>query len=188
MPHLEVESKQLMWRHLRTVLQTRLSAIALLIPKWTQGKALVQYNGWNNLIVTCIQSHRKKRKKCYSLRISSVGYLLGTAATEQIPGSTPCSPHICLFSFYLVHLSLCCNQLTMIQCLKALSSLQIHTCLLIPLLKDESLFFFTENLGQCRPPLVVKTTWVCFYRLPHKVYPAKGPKCVLYILKSYDRS
>lgn len=60
MLHLEFESKQLMWRHLRTVLQTRLSAIALLIPKWTQGKALVQYNGWNNLIVTCIQSHRKK--------------------------------------------------------------------------------------------------------------------------------
>lgn len=153
MPHLEVESKQLMWRHLRTVLQTRLSAIALLIPKWTQGKALVQYNGWNNLIVTCIQSHRKKRKKCYSLRISSVGYLLGTAATEQIPGSTPCSPHICLFSFYLVHLSLCCNQLTMIQCLKALSSLQIHTCLLIPLLKDESLFcFFYWESGTMQAP------------------------------------
>lgn len=92
-------------RHLRTVLQTWLIAIALLFLKWTQGKALIQDNEWNNPIVFCIQSHRKKN--CCSLRISSAGYVLGTAATEQICGSTLCSSHICLFSFYLVHLSLC---------------------------------------------------------------------------------
>lgn len=134
-----------MWRHLRTVLQTRLSAIALLIPKWTQGKALVQYNGWNNLIVTCIQSHRKKRKKCYSLRISSVGYLLGTAATEQIPGSTPCSPHICLFSFYLVHLSLCCNQLTMIQCQGTLLITNTYLPFNSPPKRRIPVFFYWES-------------------------------------------